>query len=249
MKAMGTALAGAVASLSLLASTAHAIPLGLGDQVEVGNQAGNVFTPSPINGDTNGLYTNVSFLLNGHTGIAASAGAFVLDYRHSGSAWEQFVAFCLEPDVYLTPFSNPYTVHSVSSAGYTAAPIAELWGRYRGSVVSDLTAAAFQVAIWELAYGNSDKNLTSGDFRLTSGGAVLDLAQTWLGTLDGTGPLANNLVALVNNASLADRQDLLTSTPISVPEPATLTLLGAGLAGLLVSRRRRATATADTTQA
>lgn len=241
MTAMRTTLTGAVATLAMLSGAAHAIPLGLGDQVEVGNQSGSVFTPSPVGGDSNGLFTNLSFLLNGTRSVSASAGAFVLDYRHPASAWEQFVAFCLEPDVYLTPFSNPYTVNSVASAGYTAAPIAELWGRYRGNVVSDTTAAAFQVALWELAYGSSDRDLTSGDFRLASNSSsVFSLAQGWLSSLDGTGPLANDLVVLVNNASLTDRQDLLTSTPVSVPEPGTLTLLGVGLAGLLATRRRRA---------
>lgn len=240
MTVMRATLASAVASLYMLSGTAHAIPLTFGDQVEVGNQSGTVFTPSPVGSDSNGLYSNVSFLLNGTTGVSASAGVFALDYRSPGSAWEQLVAFCLEPDVYLTPFSNPYTVTSVSGAGYSAAPISELWGRYRSNVVSDATAAAFQVALWELAYGTSDRNLATGDFRLTSTGTVFNTAQSWLSSLNGTGPLASDLFVLVNNQGLADRQDLLTSGPVSVPEPGTLTLLGAGLAGLLATRRRRA---------
>jgi hypothetical protein len=241
MTVMRGTLASAVASLFLMSGTAQAIPLTFGDQVEVGNQSGTVFTPSPVGSDSNGLYSNVSFLLNGTRSVSASAGLFSLDYRQPASAWEQLLAFCLEPDVYLTPFSNPYTVNSVTSAGYDANPISELWGRYRGNVVSDTTAAAFQVAIWELAFGASDRNLSTGAFRLTAGSTdVVNTAQSWLNSLTGTGPMANDLFVLVNNQSLTDRQDLLTSGPVSVPEPGTLTLLGAGLAGLLVTRRRRA---------
>lgn len=218
------------------ASLASATPLSLGDQVTVGNLSGSVFTPSPVAGDTNGLYSNVGFRLNGGSTINASAGVFALDYAHLGlSDWTSFTTFCLEPDVYLTPFSNPYTVQTLG-AMYPADSIAELWGRYRGMVTTDVTAAAFQVALWELAYGVSDRNLSTGAFQLTTAGSVFSTAQAWLTSLDGTGPKAVGLAALVSNPLIADKQDLI----VQVPEPGTLALFGTALLGVgLVTRRRR----------
>jgi hypothetical protein len=218
-----------------------AVPLTVGTQVEVGDVAGNVFTPSPVMGDANGLYTGVTFLLDGWRNVSASAGVFVLDQRPtSGGAWDQFLSFCLEPDVYLTPFSNPYEVNTLASAGYlqTNNPIGELWGRYRGDVTNDTRAAAFQVALWELAYGTTDRNLATGAFRLVndSHNMVYETAQGWLSSLDGTGPQASGLMVLVNNRQLADRQDLITQAT-SVPEPGTLALLALGPVGLAWSRQ------------
>ena len=218
------------ATLTLSAS-AFATPVMPGDQVEVANRAGNAFTPAPVAGDSNGLYRGVTFELDGARSVRAAAGMFVLDYRATDTGWHQFYTFCLEPDVYLTPFANPYTVRTLGGSGYNAA-IGELWGRYRSRVTNDTNAAAFQVALWELAY-DGDRSLTGGSFQLVRAHqAVRDTAASWLQSLDGTGPSGRNLRVFGSNPGLNDRQDLITE----VPEPGGLAL--AALSLLLLRRRK-----------
>ncbi len=221
---------------TIFASVAQAGPITIGETVDVANRAGSVFTPGP----DNGYFATVEFSLNGGALQRTSAGVFVLDMRQAGSAWEQFLAFCLEPNLPLTPFSTA-TVQTVSGAGYDSSSISELWGRYRGAIVDDQSAAAFQVAVWELAYDTSDTahRLDGGAFALVGSGAgIRELAQSWLDSLNGSID-CDELFVLVDSLGNGNQQNLLFHSA-AVPEPATLGLLGLGLLAIAGVRRRRA---------
>ena len=118
--------------------------------------------------------------------------------------------------------------------------LSELWGRYYDQSWSGVGghsssekkyAGAFAAAIWEIIYEdlpvtatgwNVKKDGTPGIRGFRAKSLDYKTANTWLHSLDGTGPMAN-----IYGLSQGCAQDF--AMEFQVPEPATVALLGFGL--------------------
>ena len=158
--------------------------------------------------------------------------------------------FCIEMQYAPTSFQQ-YNIIDVQDAPLTESPsgvvmggtkadyIRELWAAVNPSPsMSNVDAAAFQVAVWEIVYEDADyesfdvdawdnSDLPNMSSFMVSGNAdVITQAQDWLDALTGTGTLDNNLVALSRGAT----QDYIVKVP--VPGAVLLGILGFCVAGL-----------------
>jgi hypothetical protein len=115
--------------------------------------------------------------------------------------------------------------------------IRELWALHIGDATTNNGAAAFQAAVWEIVYEDKlawnvkthDTTDTMNSFKIDGNDTVEALANTWLGQLDGSGPLA--YLGALSNASY---QDYVVQIP--APGAVVLGVLGLGLIGWV--RRR-----------
>lgn len=233
----------ATAAMAVTAPDAAASPI----EVRDGN-GGNVFNGNGVGSQ------NLTIKVDG-ANKSVAAGAFALQYRLSpADAWTSFLTYCLEPDETLgisagTVYQGDLVADIASSSEYAAhaASIARMYStHFADSLTGTTRSAAFQVALWELAY-DGGANLAAGKFQLVGSTAVRDQAALYLNSA-GWVPLGDAGVILrVGNQDLVI--DLPTPSggpvPAPVPEPVGLTLFGLGLAALgAAQRRRRAVAAA-----
>jgi len=151
-----------------------------------------------------------------------------------------FVSYCVDLYQHIA-FGTPYPEYTAPGTTHIFAnnrAYADLGRLYANAGVVDtsIEEAAFQIAVWEIAY-----ETTPGAYALGSGaasfsggsaaGGALGLASTWL---TGLGNGAGRSISVIESA---DHQDVIFAP---VPEPSTYMLMLAGLlATVEISRRKR----------
>jgi|GEM_PF-2326605 len=173
--------------------------------------------------------------LNGQS-RRVGAGLFRLRADDGTNAEFDLLTFCIEVAQSLV---LPETFQQTAFAPAMAGTVNALWSNAFGQVANAQTAAAFQLALWDLTH-DTDLNLSTGSLQVQANGSTLALAQSWLDNIAGNTWQADPTV-LVSRLASPNSQDQLfverRGTPVGVP--ATGLLMVGALAGLTLYRCRK----------
>ena len=229
MKNCITKIGVVILSLSVLFTSASALA-GLSGNVTLDRK-----DSSSIFGATGErLSTDVSVTFGAPSStLTVSAGLFRVK-----EGTTNYLAFCVELDQFLT-LPTTYTVNNSLFSTGVVASLEKLFTNNVAAVIDNVTAAAFQVAIWEIVSGDASLNITAGEFILNTTGPVATKANEFLGNLGGFGN-GFDLSFLAHT----DKQDLVIFTErteqVDVSAPATSVILMLGLGALFAASRRKA---------
>ena len=167
-----------------------------------------------------------------------------------------FVTWCV--DIYHWDAANStYTVGTASDLAAATDGGNPAFGTTRVNTLIELadedyslvknqnTSAAFQLAVWSIMFGTPNNsgiyNVDSATFKAidnTGGSTAIATADTWLANINSASLTGNYQLTYLYDPGCAT-QNMAVFTPAPVPEPSTMMLLGAGIAGIAFLKKRK----------
>ncbi len=161
--------------------------------------------------------------------------------QEKGGNGTSFAAFCIDPSQYANGDVSNYALSSgLSGLGDTAkaALVSNLYSNsYASSIGNTTDAAAFQLALWDLA--KDDGVLTSGNVQITQS-TNLDVVGRANSMITGAKSGAGSAQYSFSLYTSATAQDYVVATSVTaVPEPETYAMMLSGMCLLGFTARRR----------
>ncbi|MBS1709845.1 MAG: PEP-CTERM sorting domain-containing protein [Armatimonadetes bacterium] len=183
-----------------------------------------------VNGLEGGLYNTVHVNYNGNN-RDFTAGP---QSGHLG-AGPDFRMFCVDLDHTVSPGSdypvNPTQINGFGNAGLSLA--AKLYNSFAGGISTSDEGAGLQLAIWEAVVDNAVVDFANGNFKDNgTSGAIMMKANFFLANV-GT----NDHAYWLDAVHVENRNQSMIGP---VPEPASMSVLALGVAGLLRRRNKKA---------